>query len=59
MGNIYKNLFYTQKGWEKLLADNGFEISKTEKEAFQPEESGGCDEEVHFWIMARKVGGLE
>ncbi|KAJ8065056.1 hypothetical protein OCU04_005769 [Sclerotinia nivalis] len=56
MGHVYGNLLYTRKGWERLLGDNGFEIVKTRKEAFQAQAEAECDEEVHFWIMARRVG---
>ncbi|KAF5873464.1 putative 2-heptaprenyl naphthoquinone protein [Botrytis fragariae] len=55
MGEYHENFLYTQLGWEDVLAENGLKIEKEGKVAFEPAEEAECDNEIHFYITARKV----
>lgn len=54
MGNVVRITLFTKAGWRKLLEDQGLEIVHTEVNVFQP--AADCDEEPHYFIIARKKG---
>ena len=51
---VSTNLF-TKAGWNALLKEAGFEIIHTETDIFQPPQSAICDDEPHYYVIARKV----
>lgn len=55
MGEYHENFLYTQLGWEDVLTEHGFKIEKEGKVAFEPAEEAECDNEIHFYITARKM----
>ncbi|KAF7949188.1 hypothetical protein EAE96_008356 [Botrytis aclada] len=55
MGDYWENFLYTQLGWENVLAENGFKIEKEAKVAFELPEEAHCDDEIHFYVTARRV----
>ena len=45
----------TRKGWEKILTEHGFVILETMTDTFAPPPEAGCDEEAHYFIVAKKI----
>ncbi|KAI4166129.1 MAG: hypothetical protein LQ342_000015 [Letrouitia transgressa] len=45
---------FTKSGWNKLLEGAGFEIIHTEMDRFSPSAEAVCDEEPHYYVIARK-----
>jgi SAM-dependent methyltransferase len=55
MGSDIKLDLMTKIGWVKLLQENGFEIIDTMSDLFVPPKEAECDEELHYYIVAKKV----
>lgn len=55
MGNNVPVTLLTREGWKQILRENGFEVVETMTELFQPPEEAQSDEEMHYFIVARKV----
>ena len=49
---VYLTLF-TKVGWNRVLESAGFEVVHTETDLFKPP-SAGCDDEMHYFVIARK-----
>jgi hypothetical protein len=55
MATDVKITLMARKGWEILLDRNRFEILDTMTSAFTPPKAAQSDNEVHYYIIARKV----
>ncbi|KAJ6256891.1 hypothetical protein Dda_8761 [Drechslerella dactyloides] len=55
MGADIKIDLMTRLGWEKLLGEAGFEIIETMNDLFVPAKESDCDEENHYFILAKKI----
>ncbi|KAK6352251.1 hypothetical protein TWF730_009082 [Orbilia blumenaviensis] len=55
MGNDITLDLFTRIGWETILSQNGFEIIDTATDLFTPPRESQCDEEMHYFILARKI----
>ncbi|KAL9616011.1 MAG: hypothetical protein Q9160_009071 [Pyrenula sp. 1 TL-2023] len=55
MGNDVPVTLLTREGWTQTLRENGFEVVETMTELFQPPAEAQSDEEMHFFLVARKV----
>ena len=54
MGRLeVKNLF-TKKGWDALLERAGLKILSAEVDVFKPPPDAGCDDEPHYFVIAKK-----
>ena len=45
---------FTKAGWNALLIEAGFELIHTETDIFKPPPSTVCDDERHYFVIARK-----
>ena len=50
---VYLTLF-TKAGWNRLLEGVGFEIVHTETDLFRPPPDANSDEEMHYFVFAKK-----
>lgn len=55
MGHEVLLSFFTKAGWCKLLEDAGFQVVHTETNLFKPDGPAACDDEVHFFVIAKKL----
>lgn len=55
MGDDVKISLFTRRGWETLLRKWGFEVLDSLTERFVPPKEMDSDEEVHWFLVARKV----
>ena len=53
---VFMTLF-TKQGWNKLLEGAGFEIVHAETDWFSPPASAECDDDPHYFVIAKKPGG--
>lgn len=54
MGRLeFKNLF-TKKGWDALLEGAGLKVLSAEVDVFKPPPDAGCDDEPHYFVIAKK-----
>lgn len=54
MGRLeFKNLF-TKKGWDALLEGAGLKVLSAEVDVFKPPPEAGCDDEPHYFVIAKK-----
>lgn len=54
MGRLeLKNLF-TKKGWNALLEGAGLKVLSAEVDVFKPPPDAGCDDEPHYFVIAKK-----
>ena len=45
---------FTKAGWNGLLEGAGFQIVHTEQDLFRPPKAAVCDDELHYFVIARK-----
>ena len=50
---VWINLF-TKAGWKEVLEQAGFSIVHTESDVFMPPKEAVCDDEPHYYVIARK-----
>ncbi|KAK4494560.1 hypothetical protein PRZ48_013916 [Zasmidium cellare] len=55
MGADVQIELFTRKGWEVLLGKEGFEIVGDLTETFVPPEEADSGEEVHYFVVAKKI----
>ncbi|MCJ1404197.1 hypothetical protein MMC11_007422 [Xylographa trunciseda] len=55
MGDDVKITLFTREGWKELLKAHGFEIVDSFTELFVPPEKARSDEEMHYFLIARKL----
>ncbi|MCJ1391112.1 hypothetical protein MMC18_003974 [Xylographa bjoerkii] len=55
MGDDVKITLFTREGWTELLKEHGFEIVDSLTELFVPPGEARSDEEMHYFLIARKV----
>ncbi|MCJ1378240.1 hypothetical protein MMC17_001337 [Xylographa soralifera] len=55
MGDEVKITLFTRKGWKELLEEHRFEIVDSLTELFVPPGEAISDEEMHYFLIARKV----
>ena len=54
MGQNIELMLMTKEGWKVMLERAGFEIVFTEEDLFVPPEEAKSDDEMHYYIVARK-----
>lgn len=54
MNHKVKMTLFTKAGWKHLLEYSGFEIVHEETDVFSPPPVTVCDDEPHYFVIARK-----
>ena len=54
MGHKVLLTLFTKAGWTRLLEGVGFKIVHTETALFKPPVEAKCDDEIQFFVVARK-----
>ena len=54
MNHRVKMTLFTKAGWKHLLESSGFEIVHEETDVFSPPPATVCDDEPHYFVIARK-----
>ena len=54
MNHRVKMTLFTKAGWKHLLECSGFEIVHEETDVFSPPPAAVCDDEPHYFVIARK-----
>ena len=54
MGHKVFITLFTKRGWDALLEGKGFEIVERETDLFCPPKEARCDDEMHYFVIAKK-----
>ncbi len=55
MNHTVSMTLFTKAGWNALLEEAGFEVIHTETDIFSPPPATVCDDEPHYFVIARKL----